>query len=116
PVNVVKYDLTLVVKETPAGLRLSWEYASDLFEAATVERMAANFDVLLAAIIESASTAIGALPLLSDEQLERSRRDARGGALAGPALLPVWFQAQAAAVPEQVAVVCGEAQLGYGEL
>ena len=116
PVSVVKYDLTLVVKETPAGLRLSWEYASDLFEAETLERMAANFDVLLAAVVASGSTPIGALPLLSDEQRERSRHDTRGETFDTPASLPARFQAQVLATPDRIAVVCGDQQLSYDEL
>ena len=35
-----KFDLTVTMRETAAGLHVRWEYSTDLFDASTVERMA----------------------------------------------------------------------------
>jgi hypothetical protein len=42
-----KFDLTLLVIESEQQLHLTWEYATDLFEQSTIQRMAAHFVVLL---------------------------------------------------------------------
>ena len=63
--QTAKFDLTLSVRESAAGLRASWNYASDLFEAATVARMAEHFQVLLDAIVADPDQSIGQLPYSS---------------------------------------------------
>src|SRR4030095_14325128 len=37
------FDLTLMFRETANGLEAIWEYSTDLFEKATIERMANHF-------------------------------------------------------------------------
>ncbi len=46
-----KFDLALSVRESAQGLETTWEYASDLFDAATIKRMARHFKRLLEAIV-----------------------------------------------------------------
>uniref|UniRef100_UPI00286B303F condensation domain-containing protein n=1 Tax=Chamaesiphon sp. OTE_75_metabat_556 TaxID=2964692 RepID=UPI00286B303F len=41
------FDLSLIFRETPQGLIGEWEYASDLFAATTIQRMAGHFVVLI---------------------------------------------------------------------
>jgi len=38
-----KFDLTLSMEETESGLRGSWEYNTDLFDATTIRRMVGIF-------------------------------------------------------------------------
>jgi len=40
-----KFDLTLSMEETESGLRGSWEYNTDLFDATTIRRMVGNFHI-----------------------------------------------------------------------
>ncbi len=44
-----KYDLSLNITEKADGLLMSWEYNVDLFEGATIARMADHFKSLLSA-------------------------------------------------------------------
>ena len=60
-----KFDLTLGVSETAQGLHASWEYRTDLFDGATIERMAGHFKTLLEGIVTDAEQRIGQLPLLT---------------------------------------------------
>ncbi|HZF13303.1 MAG TPA: amino acid adenylation domain-containing protein, partial [Thermoanaerobaculia bacterium] len=60
-----KFDLTLEAVETPAGIALSFEYSRDLFDAATIARLAEHYRTLLAAVAEGSQLRIGELPLLS---------------------------------------------------
>ena len=63
-----KFDLTLSMRETAAGLHASWEYSTDLFDASTVERMAQHFKTLLEGIVADADQRIGQLPLLTEAE------------------------------------------------
>jgi len=45
--GTAKFDLTLFLEETGQGLGCTWQYNSDLFEAATVRRLAEHFALLL---------------------------------------------------------------------
>ncbi|HWU91317.1 MAG TPA: amino acid adenylation domain-containing protein, partial [Kofleriaceae bacterium] len=49
--SIAKFDLTLMLEETDQGLTGSLEYATDLFEAATIARMAGHLQVLLEAAV-----------------------------------------------------------------
>lgn len=69
--GVSKFDLSLSVAETPDGLRVSAEYRADLFEAATVERMLANFEVLLGGALASPETPVSRIPLLTATEREQ---------------------------------------------
>ncbi|PLY40172.1 hypothetical protein CSZ94_22400 [Janthinobacterium sp. ROICE36] len=60
---VAKFDLALHVHPGTDGYALHWEYNTNLFEAATVDRMAADFSRLLAACMAAPEVAIGSLPL-----------------------------------------------------
>ena len=61
-----KFDLTLSVRESAQGLQTNWEYASDLFDAVTVKRMAQHFKRLLEAIVADPDQPISELPLLTE--------------------------------------------------
>src|SRR5947209_8658282 len=60
-----KFDLSLEVLETPSGLRGKCEYATDLFEPSTLERMVGHFTRLLEGIVEDGQRLIHELPMLS---------------------------------------------------
>ena len=60
-----KFDLTLAVSETEAGLRGSIEYRTDLFEVDTIRRLCGHYETLLKAITRDPAQIISALPILS---------------------------------------------------
>ncbi len=76
PVNLDKgiagYDMLLQVTETdtPEGraLACAWEYNSDLFDRATIERMAGHLQALFAAAVADPTQPIAALPLLTEAE------------------------------------------------
>ena len=55
--DTAKFDLALGIVETPDGLIADWQYRSELFEAATIERMASHFQTLLDGIVADAGRA-----------------------------------------------------------
>ena len=117
PRRNVKFDISLAVRESSEGLRTSWEYSSDLFDAATIARMAGHYQVVLEAVVADPSTRIGDLPLLTE--LERRQLQAWNDTATdypSDRCVHQLFESQAARMPEAVAVVCEGDHLTYAEL
>jgi amino acid adenylation domain-containing protein/natural product biosynthesis luciferase-like monooxygenase protein len=76
PVPFSKYDLSLYFSVVDGGLSLAWEYATALFDAATITRMAANFEQLLQNIARMPERPVRELPLLSAAELDRQHANA----------------------------------------
>ncbi|WP_394829003.1 amino acid adenylation domain-containing protein [Pendulispora albinea] len=78
PPATAQFDLSLTLTDHGPTLAGGWDYDRDLFDRATMERMAACFEVLLGAIVERPDRRIGALPMLSSKEraawLEAQRR------------------------------------------
>ncbi|MHB0780615.1 non-ribosomal peptide synthetase [Pseudomonas putida] len=64
------FDLTLETFEAPGQIGASFNYATDLFDATTIARMAGHWLQLLDGIVADAGQRIAALPLLSDRELD----------------------------------------------
>ena len=112
------FDLTLSVSESADGLSVSAEYNTDLFEAATIERLLGHYRTLLAAAAADADQPVAELPLLTEAERHQilvewnnTRAD-----FALDRCVHQLIEAQAAARPEAVAVVCHEKRLTYSEL
>lgn len=118
--DAARFDLDLNVLQTPDGLECFIDYATDLFDAATVARFARSFEVLLTAVAEDPSHPAGAYPIVPGDELHRILREWNDTAAPVPGTtLTALFEAQAARTPEAVAVAvvdAGGAELGYGEL
>jgi hypothetical protein len=66
--GTAKYDLTLNLMETPAGIRGFLEYNTDLFEAATIARTLEHFKNLLEGIAADPDQRLANLPLMSEAE------------------------------------------------
>ncbi len=66
-----KFDLTLKLTETDQGLHAALEYATDLFESTTVDRMLGWFRTLLEGIVANPEIPLADLPLLTDDERQR---------------------------------------------
>ena len=49
--EIAQFDLALFVEETPDGLTGLWRYSTDLFDAASITRMAGHFEALLEMVL-----------------------------------------------------------------
>ena len=70
-----KFDLVLSMFETPDGLHTTWIYNTDLFDAATVARMAGHFETLLRSIVEQPDTQLNALEIFTEAERESRQRE-----------------------------------------
>jgi amino acid adenylation domain-containing protein len=113
-----KFDLTLDLASGPGGLRGTMEYATDLFDRATVSRMLGHFSRVLEQVAADPGLRLSEVALMGAE--ERRRVVEEWNPIAAP--LPAEggiariFEARAAAAPGAVAVVRGDESLPYGEL
>ncbi|HEX7242084.1 MAG TPA: condensation domain-containing protein, partial [Longimicrobiaceae bacterium] len=113
-----KFDLTLALEERGGALAGTLEYAAELFDPATVERMTAHFGALLEAVTADPGRRLSALSFLTPE--ERALAFAGGNpapesfVVAGT--LHGRFEAVARARPDAVAVTAGAESLTYAEL
>ncbi|NLG49703.1 MAG: amino acid adenylation domain-containing protein, partial [Chloroflexi bacterium] len=116
--GTAKFDITLTVAQEPDGLRGAWEYNTDLFEAATVERMARQFGQLLAGLVAAPDRAVDAVPLLTAAERAEIVAAWNDTAADYPAdcCASELFEQQVARTPDAVAVVYGEETLTYAAL
>ena len=120
--GVARVDLSLFLAETAAGLTAAWEYSTDLFDAATIERMAGHLEVLMAGLADAPGTPVLELPLLAPaERAELVAWNAEPAARPQPAVaddatLHGLFAAQAARTPDAAALIAGEERLSYADL
>jgi amino acid adenylation domain-containing protein len=118
--GTAKFDLALGFAELADGLLTGAEYASDLFDAATVERMLGHLATLLSGASESPGARISSLPLLSaaerDEIAAANAGLPRGTFQPEEATVRALFEAQAEHAPEAPALVTEEGIVSYAGL
>jgi len=114
---VAKYDLTLNVFENAQGIQLGWEYNTDLFEGATIARMAEHFAVLLDALLETPEENVFKVDILG-EQERQLLIDVGNTAETYPEdkCIHERFQDQVEGDPDALALSFDGQQLSYGEL
>jgi len=112
------YDLTLAMAEGPAGVEAWFDYSTDLFDEATIERLAGHFRRLLEAVVTDPAQPISRLALLSDDELHDLLVTWNGASTHQPGdeCIHHLFEAQAARTPDAIAVVYGDEQVTYREL
>jgi len=112
------FDLDLMVLNQAGSLVFNWVYNTDLFDAATIERMAEHFQSLLAGVIANPQQPISKLPLLTE--LERHQLLVKWNNTSAEypqdKCIHQLFENQVERTPEAVAVVFEEEQLTYLEL
>ncbi|MEU6075793.1 amino acid adenylation domain-containing protein [Micromonospora sp. NPDC047074] len=129
-----RFDLSLYVGEAADGLRCMLVHNADLFDAATVRRLAGSFETLLRAAVARPDLPVVDLDLLGPAERDRllalARPDEPGatagsgstdgtsnsGVTGSAGTLADLVVPYAAATPEAPAVVCGPDTLTYREL
>ncbi len=119
PVTDFKFfDLTVNVTDSAHGLLVAFDYNTDVFEAATVERWQLQWRTLMEGFCRQPDSPLSAMPLVSAEEqqkvlVEWNRTD---GEFPRDTCLHELFEAQAASTPAAVAVSFYENKLTYAEL
>ncbi len=116
--RIVPFDLTLLMAEAGDELAASIEYNTDLFDADTIMRMLAHFQILLEGIVADPDQRLSELPLLTEAERSDLLVEWNRTATAPKRHddIPRLFEAQVAQAPDAVAVVLETEQLTYAEL
>jgi hypothetical protein len=116
--GTANFDLTLALVEDDDGLSGSLEYNSDLFDAATIDRMIDHFRILLEAVVADLDTRLSEISLLAAPEravlLEQWNQTAPS--VAGSSCDHKLIEAQAKRTPGAVAVRYSGRALTYREL
>jgi len=114
---IAKFDLTLNLVEQDGQFECVWEYATDLFGAETIERMAGHFEVLLTAIVENPEQSISQLPMLTENEVQQLQtwNDTVTDFPKNQTIVDL-FEQQVEKTPDNIAVVFETQELSYEEL
>lgn len=114
-----KYDILFAIHDHPGGLRGSIQFNTSLYEAESMCRLAANFEVLLQCACEDATRPVGDLTLLNPS--EKEFIVSRLGNVSAPfqnglRSIQDRFEQQTKTQPSAVALRCGDQILSYSQL
>ncbi|MFD3743313.1 non-ribosomal peptide synthase/polyketide synthase [Nocardia sp. NPDC058633] len=115
-----RFDLFFNIADAPVGQ--PWgafvEYATDLFDRATVESIAARLVRILRRVVSDPGAPVGSIDVLDsgEQELVLHRWNKTAVAVDANLTLVAMFQAQVDAAPDAVAVVCGDVEISYREL
>jgi amino acid adenylation domain-containing protein len=118
PRTTAQFDLSLSVQETGEVLTGNVEYATDLFERATVERFIGYWQTVLEGMLQTRQQPVATLPLLSETGRQQILIDFNQTEAPYPQdkLIHELFEEQAARTPQAIAVVFEGEELSYIEL
>ncbi|HEX6751683.1 MAG TPA: amino acid adenylation domain-containing protein [Longimicrobium sp.] len=117
-IRTVRFDLELDLQEVGEELVGSLRFRTDLFDAATMERFAAQYGAALAAAVASPEERLSRLAILPDEEARQILAFGGGSARDGTGDAPVHllFAEQAARTPNAPAILSAGESLTYAEL
>ncbi len=116
--TTAKYDLTLHITERDNSLHLGWEYNTDLFNAATIERLAEHFELLLNGLVDQPEENVFSIEMLPAGEIRQQFIEWNNTQVDYPKdkCVHELFEEQVAAHPNAVAVEFEDGQLSYSEL
>jgi amino acid adenylation domain-containing protein/non-ribosomal peptide synthase protein (TIGR01720 family) len=117
--GTTKFDLSLIVENAAhGGLNAQFEYNADLFEKATIERMAGHFLHLLDGISANPAADVRGLPWLDAEERRQLLHEWNDTAVPYErgVTLQELFERQVAQTPDHTALVYENVSLTYREL
>ncbi|MEE8586575.1 MAG: amino acid adenylation domain-containing protein, partial [Acidobacteriota bacterium] len=116
--GVSLFDLTLTMAEAEEGLAASLQYSTDLFDAATIRRMAGHLQSLAEGVVSNPDERIWDLPMMGQEERSQALAAARcqQREFSAQACLHRLFEGQALRHADGAAVSFEGEQLSYREL
>ncbi|MHA3735612.1 non-ribosomal peptide synthase/polyketide synthase [Pseudomonas sp. Eth.TT006] len=118
PSRFVKFDLSLTLGEHPSGIRGALNYATALFDEATIRRFVGYFEQTLTALVADDQRVLAQVPLLAAEEQQRLLVEFNATEVDCPLEQPLHglFEAQVRRKPHAIALQAGERSLTYREL
>jgi amino acid adenylation domain-containing protein len=115
--GTAKVDLNFAVGTSADGIHALAQYATALFDRATMERLLGHYEVLLGGIVDDPTQHLSQLPLLTEAELYRELVEWNDTAREREVSCFHWrFERQAAATPDGVAAELDGTTVTYAEL
>ena len=116
--GTAKFDVEVNVFQSESRLVACLDYATDVLDAGTAERMVRHYVRILERVAEDPALPIGALPILDDDERRRivGAWNATARDYPEDRCVHELFSEQAARTPRRVALVFEGTELGYREL
>ncbi|WP_433931236.1 amino acid adenylation domain-containing protein [Sorangium cellulosum] len=116
--GAAQFDLALNLAPDGQGARGAWEYNTDLFDRATVARMARHLVAILEGFVAAPEARLADLPMMDAGEREEIlvAWNDTGVAVPDERRVHELFEAQAERTPDAVAVIFDERRLTYREL
>jgi amino acid adenylation domain-containing protein len=113
-----KFDITFDFAENSEGIGLSLEYNTDIYDAATIGRLANHLEWVLQQVVSDPNTVLAQLDLVTDVEAEQilTRFNHKAAAYNEGKTLVDLLEAQAAATPQAIALELGSASFTYATL
>ena len=117
-VDTAKFDVSLAMDEGGEQLHGTIEYNTDLFDAATIERLAEHFRTLLGSIVATPEAPLSQLSMLSRAEREHLlvERNATYAPYPAERAVHQLIRDQVRRTPDAIAVQAGSVTLTYQEL
>ena len=112
------YDLTVIALDEPDGLDLAFDYNTDLFDAATIDRLADHYINLLQAIVSEPNQLLERFAMLAESEYQQLVYSWNQTATNYPREKAVHelFELQVEAAPDAIAVKDDDNSLSYRQL
>jgi amino acid adenylation domain-containing protein len=115
--RAAQFELAVDITEQASRVQVTLAYASELFEARTMERLANHYLAMLQALANTPEKAVGDVPLLSgEEQAELQSWAVNEHRYANNEPVHRVIERQAEQTPHATALAFGEVELSYAEL
>ncbi len=116
--GTAKFDICMVFSDGPTGLKGIIEYNTDLFEAASIARMAEHLTILLQALLADPDQPLGYLPLMTEGEQRQLLIDWNRTDTVYPhdRCFHQLFEEQVARTPHAIALSYAGTVLSYHEL
>src|SRR6202165_2670836 len=114
--EVAKFDLMFSATESGGKIKVGINYATELYERGTIERMGGHFRAVVAEMSRNADSRMGEITILSDAERAQMEGWNRTEQEYPQRCVHELFEDQVARTPEAVAVEYEGERLSYGEL
>ena len=116
--GAAKCDLTVSLNEQPGALTASFEYSTDLFDQATIVRMAGHWQTILEAVVADPGRPLVEFPILTESERHQILVEWNATATDYPKDLCIHqlFENQVESTPDAIAVIFEDAQIVGGSM
>lgn len=116
--DTAKFDLSVQIFETPAGLRIIIEYNTDIFYDVSISRLLGHYRVLLGGAVQNYQSRLSELPILTVQEFRQIIYEWNDTTADFPKekCLQQFFEIQVDHTPNACAVIYGQQKISYREL